>query len=84
MKLKTFSRDRKGFIYKTLFFVSLLIILAFTYFESKALIDVVYFIVVLAIFIRFLILKLYHLWYNFFGDINVNRYTLSCFIKWIW
>ena len=81
---KNLTKEQKGFLYKTCFFVVLLVVIALMYLESKLLIDAVYFLIILATFVRFLILKLYHLWYNFFGDIYVNRYSLSRFKKWIW
>ena len=61
VKFQKLNKNTKSIMYKTFFFVFLLIVIAMLYMESRALIDAVYFMVVLTIFIRFIILKLYHL-----------------------
>lgn len=53
------TSERKSFFIKVIFFILLLILVGFMYLESRMVIDVVYFIVILCLFIRFLILKLY-------------------------
>lgn len=50
---------RKSFLLKVAFFIILLFFAGAMYVESKMLIDAVYFIIVLALFIKFLIVKLY-------------------------
>lgn len=53
------TSERKSFFIKVIFFILLLILVGFMYLESRMVIDVVYFVVILCLFIRFLILKLY-------------------------
>lgn len=53
------TSERKSFFIKVIFFVLLLTLVGFMYLESKMVIDVVYFVVILCLFIKFLILKLY-------------------------
>lgn len=60
MNHKEVLKERKNFLYKVIFFVILLMFAGFMYIESNMLIDAVYFGVVLILFIRFLIIKLYH------------------------
>lgn len=57
---KKISTERKSTFIKIAFLLSLLICAAFMYMESRLLIDVAYFAVVAVIFIRFIIVKLYH------------------------
>lgn len=49
----------KSFLIKIIFFLALLTVVGFMYLESKIIIDAVYFMIVLVLFIRFLIVKLY-------------------------
>lgn len=51
--------ERKSFFIKVIFFLSLLTIVGFMYLESNMLVDAAYFGIVLVLFIRFLIVKLY-------------------------
>lgn len=60
MNRKKISTERKSTFIKIAFLLSLLICAAFMYMESRLLIDVAYFAVVAVIFIRFIIVKLYH------------------------
>lgn len=60
MNHKEVLEEKKNFLYKVIFFVMLLVFAGFMYIESNMLIDAVYFGVVLILFIRFLIIKLYH------------------------
>lgn len=60
MNHKEVLEEKKSFLYKVIFFVILLMFAGFMYIESNMLIDAVYFGVVLILFIRFLIIKLYH------------------------
>lgn len=63
--------NKKSFIVKVIFFLALLSCVALIYFESGLVKDAVYFMLVLAFFIKYLkIIPL--MWYNFFGDIYVN------------
>lgn len=50
---------RKSFLLKVAFFIVLLFFAGAMYIESRMLIDAAYFVIVLALFIKFLILKLY-------------------------
>lgn len=52
--------NRKGFLIKVAFFIALLMFIGFMYLESNMVLDAVYFVVVLALFIKFLVVKLYH------------------------
>ena len=49
----------KSFVIKLAFFMALLALTGLMYLESHALLDAVYFIVILTLFIRFIIMKLY-------------------------
>ena len=60
VNLKRLNKNQRSFLIKVCFFIFLLVVVALLYLESKAIIDVVYFILILILFIRFLILKLYH------------------------
>ncbi|MEE0700264.1 MAG: hypothetical protein U0M66_06765 [Bacilli bacterium] len=51
--------NRKGFLIKVAFFIALLMFIGFMYLESNMVLDAVYFVVVLALFIKFLVVKLY-------------------------
>lgn len=51
--------NKKSFILKVSFFLILLIFSMLIYLESRRVIDVLYFSVVLVLFIRFLSIKLY-------------------------
>ena len=51
--------ERKSFIIKIIFFIIILLFTLFMYFETKMIIDAVYFITIFALFIRFLWIKLY-------------------------
>lgn len=59
MHHNTLVWNSKEFIIKVIFFIILLTFVALLYMESKLLIDAFYFCVVLVIFIRFLIIRLY-------------------------
>ena len=48
--------------------MTILVAAAMMYMKSKSIVDIGYFCVVFVLFIKFLIVKLYHVWYNFFGD----------------
>lgn len=50
---------KKSFFLKVCFFVILLLFVGGMYLESGLIIDAVYFIIVLSLFIKFLIVKLY-------------------------
>ena len=52
--------NKKSFIVKVIFFLALLSCVALIYFESGLVKDAVYFMLVLAFFIKYLIIKLYH------------------------
>lgn len=54
------TEDKKGFIIKVIFFLALLSLVALMYLESHMLKDALYFVVVLVLFIKFLIIKLYY------------------------
>lgn len=60
MNRKEVLEERRCFITKVMFFLILLMFAGFMYIESNMLIDVVYFVAVLVLFVRFLLLKLYH------------------------
>ena len=60
MDHKEVLEKRRNFLYKVIFFVILLLFAGFMYIESNMPIDAVYFGVILILFIRFLIIKLYH------------------------
>lgn len=51
--------NRKSFLIKVAFFIALLMFIGFMYLESNMVLDAVYFVVVLALFIKFLVVKLY-------------------------
>lgn len=51
--------DHKGFLIKVTFFIALLMLIGFMYLESNMVLDAVYFVVVLTLFIKFLFVKLY-------------------------
>lgn len=51
---------KKSFVLKILFFIIILAVIGTLYFESAHIIDIIYFSIVLFIFIRYLIMKLYH------------------------
>lgn len=50
---------KKSFVLKVIFFATILVIVAALYFESLHIIDAVYFGIVLLLFIKYLIMKLY-------------------------
>ena len=52
--------NKKSFIVKVIFFLALLSCVALIYFESGLVKDAVYFMLVLAFFIKYFIIKLYH------------------------
>ena len=54
------TKEKKGFILKVLFFISLLLLIGFIYLDSRLLKDAIYFVVVFILFIKFLFIKLYH------------------------
>ena len=58
-------------IVKVLFFVSLITMIMFIFKEKLLELDFYYALLVLVLLIKFIIVKLYHLWYNFFGDIMI-------------
>lgn len=60
MHHNTLMVDKRNFIIKIIFFLTLLSMIALMYFESGAIKDVFYFAVVLVLFVKFLIIKLYH------------------------
>lgn len=60
MHHNTLTDDKKSFITKVIFFLILLSIIALIYLESGVLKDLVYFAIVFILFIKFLIIKLYH------------------------
>lgn len=49
-----------SFIIKVLFFMTILVATAMMYMKSKSIVDIGYFCVVFVLFIKFLIVKLYH------------------------
>lgn len=51
--------NKKSFLLKTVFFVILLLFAGAMYLESRMIIDAAYFVMVLFLFVRFLIVKLY-------------------------
>lgn len=53
------TEDKKAFYFKVLFFIFLLAISLLMYIESKLIIDAFYSLVILILFIRFLVVKLY-------------------------
>lgn len=59
MRHNVLVKRSEGFISKTIFFLTLLTSIWFLYKESNLLIDAIYFIIVLVLFIKFLIIKLY-------------------------
>ncbi len=54
------TENKKSFVLKVLFFIIVLVIIAALYFESLHIIDAVYFSIVFLLFIKYLIMKLYH------------------------
>ncbi len=60
MHYNALTEDKKSFAFKIVFFLALLSLIALIYFESRLLIDAVYFAIVFILFIKFLIIKLYH------------------------
>ena len=54
------TNNSGNLIIKTSLFMALLIIVGLIYFESKNIVDLVYFSIILGLFLRFLIVKLYH------------------------
>lgn len=60
MQHNNITDERKGNIIKIVFFLALLCSIAFIYFENGTIKDIFYFAIVFIMFIRFLILKLYH------------------------
>ncbi len=52
--------NNKDFIIKIVFFMALLISVGSLYLSSKLLIDIIYFIIVLILFFKYLWIKLYH------------------------
>lgn len=52
--------DKKSFLLKITFFVVLLIFAFSMYLESQKLLDAAYLAVVMVLFIKFLLVKLYH------------------------
>ena len=52
--------EKKSFRIKVIFFISLLIAVAISFFESMRIEDLIYFFIVLILFIKYLIVKLYH------------------------
>lgn len=52
--------NKKSFIIKLIFFIMILSITLLLYFESTSIMDIVYFIVVFIMLIRYLYIKLYH------------------------
>lgn len=59
--VRDLSADKKkSFIAKVIFFISLLIAVLISYIESSRIEDIIYFVGVLILFIKYLIAKLYH------------------------
>lgn len=54
------GKEKRSFIIKICFFLVLLLIVGLMYFESKRSMDLAYFVVILSLFLRFLVVKLYH------------------------
>ncbi len=53
------KEQRKSFCCKIAFFLTMLFLVGMTYLESGLMIDAFYFCIVLVLFIKFLIIKLY-------------------------
>lgn len=60
MHHSTSTKDKKSLVVKILFFMILLSFIGLMYFESRLVKDAIYFAIVLIIFIKFLVIKLYH------------------------
>jgi hypothetical protein len=60
MHHNTLIGNKKGFAVKTTFFLILLFFTGLLYFESRLIKDAFYFAIVLMLFIKFLVIKLYH------------------------
>lgn len=60
MHRSTSIKEKKSLVIKIMFFMVLLSFIGLMYFESGLLKDAIYFAIVLIIFIKFLIIKLYH------------------------
>lgn len=54
------TENKKSVFYKAVFFLVLLTFALFIYLESNLLKDLFYFIIVFILFIKFLLIKLYH------------------------
>lgn len=59
MQQNDLIHSNKDFIVKVLFFICLLTGIAFSYIESKHILDLIYLVVVFITFIRYIIVKLY-------------------------
>lgn len=60
MQLNNFFEKNKGVLFKSMFFIGLLLFEIINFKHSSLLIDVLYILVVIIFFIRFLVIKLYH------------------------
>ncbi len=60
MNRKERRAEINSFIIKVLFFITILIAAAMMYIENRSIVDIGYFFVVFVLFIKFLIVKLYH------------------------
>ena len=59
MQLNNILRSRKDIIFKSIFFIGLIIVILLDYIQNNNMIDKVYFLVVIVFYIRFLVMKLY-------------------------
>ena len=58
MQPNNILRSKKDIIFKSLFFISLIIIILFDLKQNEKMIDALYFLVVIIFYIRFLVMKL--------------------------
>ncbi len=59
MQLNNIIRSKKDIIFKSIFFIGLIIVILLDYIQNNNMIDKVYFLVVIVFYIRFLVMKLY-------------------------
>ena len=60
MNRKERRAEINSFIIKVLFFITILVAAVMMYIENSSIVDIGYFFVVFILFIKFLIVKLYH------------------------